>query len=1236
MWVPLHQHSQFSILDASCSVEAIAKKASEYGMPAVALTDHGNMYGAVDFYKACVSHKVKPLLGCEVYVAPGLHTEKSKDGRGRTAYHLTLIAKDNEGYHNLCKLSSIGFLDGFYYNPRIDKALLQTYHRGLICLSGCLSSTVAHLALEKDENALLEEIEWYVNLFGEDYYLELQRHKMAENEEHLLSESWLKQLYHETIQKQEKINNRLVEIGRQRNIKLVATNDTHYIEPSDWHAHEILLNIQSGEPVELWENDSFGKPRFRIPNPKRRVYSSREYYFKSPQQMAELFADLPLAISNTLEVADKCHFAFDFEKKHYPIFIPPHLTKSSFTIKEREHASEVFLKQLCEEGIPKRYTEKVLSKITEKFPGKEPLEVIKSRLDEELSIILSKGMCDYLLIVWDLLHWAKSQKIPVGPGRGSGAGSIILFLIGITDIEPLGLSLFFERFINPERISYPDIDVDICMSRRHELIEYAVQKYGKDNVAQIITFGTMKAKMTIKDVGRVLSVPLSKVNAIAKLVPEELNITLERALEADVELHQMYTTDEEAKRIIDIGLRLEGSIRNTSIHAAGIIISSEALTEHIPICVAKDAEMAATQYSMKPVELVGMLKMDLLGLKTLTSITTCVEEIAKHKNEIIDWTALPLDDPITYQLLQEGRTLGVFQMESGGMQELAKQLGPDRFEEIIAIGALYRPGPMEMIPSFINRKHKREPIEYDHPWMESILSETYGIMVYQEQVMQIASRLANYSLGEGDVLRKAMGKKQIEQMANERVKFRTGALENGIDEETSMKIFDKIEKFAAYGFNKSHAACYGYLTFVTAYLKSNYPAEWLAALMSCDRDDLTKVAKFIREAKSMNIAILPPDINVAGKSFTACKEGIRFALTAVKGVGEQVVDIILEEREKRGTFESFYHFFKRVDLKKVGKKTIELLVAAGCFDFTSWTRKQMIASIEAIYDYAAKEQQEERMGVISFFSLLKREGPHPCEIAPVIEEETKHAILAREKELLGFYLTGHPMDAYRSLFKQLSCMELSRVHQLNENTVVRTAFIIEQVQIKISSKNQSKFAILQVSDQVESFELPIWPELYEEKHVLLYENQLIYAVLQLDKREEGMRAQCRWMGDLTKANEAMIREADAAYDKAKALQAKISHYGEGQRSTKEKQKEKQEEKKIEKISIGIDLLKCHLSHILKLKTLLEAHAGRHPVEIHFYKGSEKKATLYAECGVEVTSEFSTQLSQLTCYKKGAY
>lgn len=1218
MWVSLHQHSQFSILDASCSVEQIAAKAAEFNMPAVALTDHGNMYGAVEFYRACENHHIKGIIGCEVYVAPNSRTEKKKDEHGKTAYHLILLAKNMQGYHNLCCLTSKGFLEGFYYHPRIDLELLQKHAEGLICLSGCLSSKLAQLAL-RDDGELMNQIKWYQDLFGEDFYLELQRHEMDEESVQSLAEPWLKQFYEETISRQKRVNQKFIALNKEFGIPLVATNDVHYLEASDWQAHEILLNIQSGEPVEIWETDSLGNRRFQIPNPKRRVFPSRECYFKTPQQMQERFSDLPEAIANSVKIAEKCNLCLDFKTKHYPIFIPPSLQGVVYTAEKRKEASEVFLRKLCEEGIEKRYTTQLLEKVAKVCKTENPAKVVRARLEEELAIITSKGMCDYLLIVWDLIYWAKGQGIPVGPGRGSGAGAITLFLIGITDIEPLTLSLFFERFINPERISYPDIDVDICMARRSELIDYAVQKYGQDCVAQIITFGTMKAKMTIKDVGRVLSIPLVKVNAIAKLVPEDLHMTLEKALEIDVDLHTMYTQDEDARRIIDLGKRLEGSIRNTSIHAAGIIISSEPLTNHIPICTSKDSEMAATQYSMNPVESVGMLKMDLLGLKTLTSITSCIEQIELAEQKKIIWTELPLEDRKTFALLQEGKTLGVFQMESGGMQELSKQLAPDRFEEIIAIGALYRPGPMEMIPSYIARKHKQEPIEYDHPWMESILAETYGIMVYQEQVMQIASRLANYSLGEGDVLRKAMGKKQTEQMANEREKFKKGAAANGIDEHTSTKIFDKVEKFAAYGFNKSHAACYGYLTFVTAFLKANYPSQWLAALMSCDQDDLSKVSKFIREAKSMQIAILPPDINSAGKLFTTQKEGIRFALTAVKGVGEQVVDAIIAEREK-GIFTSFYTFFQRIDLRKVGKKAIESLVAAGCFDFTGWSRAEMISSIESMFEAAIKEQKEKKAGILSLFSFLEKE--EPFNKPPVVIEPEKNHILALEKELLGFYLTGHPMDDCELLMKKLCCTDLSKVFQTAENAFFRTAFIIDKVEVKIAAKTQKKFAILRISDQYESFEMPIWADLYEQKHMVLLDNQLIFAILQVDRQGEVVRVSCRWLDDLTKVNEKMVEEADAAYDRSKAMQSK-------QRFAP-KQPKKQESNSLE---VAIDLEKCKCSHLLQIKQLLTEFGGKNAVELHFYSGDKLVSKLFINDGVDTKIELLNQLKKLVSVRE---
>lgn len=1204
-------------------------------MPAAALTDHGNLFGAVDFYKACKEVKIKPIIGCEFYLAPESRFDKKKEYGQRTAFHLGLLAKNKQGYQNLAKLSSLGYLEGFYYHPRIDPALLKEYKDGLICLSGCMSSRIAHEALHGTKDSLVKEIRWYQSLFGEDYYLELQRHGMSETDLHadgMHLETWLYQSYQDFIAKQNKVNLLLLELAADLNIKVVATNDSHYIHRQDWKAHEILLNVQSGEPCEIWEKDSYGNPKFRVANPKRRTYPSHEFYFKSPEQMQELFADCPEALANTLEVSEKCHVELDFSTKHYPTYIPPSLQGQNFTKEEQALAAENFLWELCRSGIPKRYTAERLAKVQEIYPDKDPLIVVQERLEYEMSIIVPKGMSDYLLIVWDFINWAKTNGIPMGPGRGSGAGSIVLYLIEVTDIEPLRFHLFFERFINPERISYPDIDVDICMDRRDDVINYVLNKYGKDNIAQIITFGTMKAKMTIKDVGRVLSVPLSKVNEIAKLVPEDLNITLEKALEKDQDLRSMAENDEDTRRIMEIGKVLEGSIRNTGIHAAGIIISGEPLTNFIPICTAKDSEMPVTQYSMKPVELVGMLKVDFLGLKTLTAIQKAVEGVYSSHQVRIDWVNLPLNDSPTFDLLNQGKTLGVFQLESGGMQDLARQLHLDKFEEIIAVGALYRPGPMDMIPSFINRKHGKEPIENDHPWMNEILSETYGIMVYQEQVMQIASKLANFSLGEGDVLRRAMGKKDLDQMAQQREKFINGAKKNNISEATARLIFDKIEKFASYGFNKSHAAAYGYLSYVTAFLKANYPKEWMAALMTCDSNDISKVSKFIRECHAMDIPILLPDVNESGKHFIATTQGIRFAMSGIKGIGEGVVEAIIAERNNRGPFQSLYHFIKRIETRKVGKKAIEALIDAGCFDFTKWSRDALKLSLEPIFDAVSAEQKDNALGYMNLFSLMGDINEERFLKAPqVLHPSAQFDILLKEKELLGFFLTGHPMDGYRAILQRLSCIPLGKGVEQDHDAVFRSAFIVETVQVKFSNKTQKKFAIMTIGDGYDSFELPIWPELFEEKSFLLTENQLLYAVLQVNKTEETPRLSCRWLDDLTKANDAMIEDCDRAFDKAKQMK---------QRANYVKQLPKIEGKIVEKsspqFSMRVNLETARFSQILKLKEIFEKYRGSTPVAIQFAFKEKTHASLMidARWGVEVSPALHAEIQKIEGFETG--
>ncbi|EPP34695.1 DNA polymerase III, alpha subunit [Chlamydia ibidis] len=1227
-WIPLHCHSQYSILDATCSIKNLVSKAKEYEIPALALTDHGNLYGAIEFYKECENQGIKPIIGCELYVAPSSRFDKKKEKKQRVATHLILLCKNDQGYRNLCLLSSLAFTEGFYYFPRIDRDLLSKHSEGLVCLSACLSGSVAQAALESEE-ALEKDLCWYREVFGDDFFSEVQLHKMSDQKISSFQEEWLKHEYFEFIDKQNKINSSILQVSNRLGIRSVATNDIHYIHPDDWMAHEILLNVQSGETVRIAKQNTY------IPNPKRKVYRSREFYFKSPEEMKALFTEHPEVISNTLDVAERCNLKLNFSKKHYPIYIPEFLkTRDSYSEEERYEASATFLRELCEQGLITKYTPERLSYIAEKFPNQDPLTLVKERLEMEMSIIIPKGMCDYLLIVWDIIHWAKANGIPVGPGRGSGAGSVLLFLLGITEIEPIRFDLFFERFINPERLSYPDIDIDICMAGRERVINYATERHGKENVAQIITFGTMKAKMAVKDVGRTLDMPLSKVNQIAKHIPE-LNATLSKALESDPELHELYLSDPEAKQVLDMAMRLEGSIRNTGVHAAGVIICGEPLTKHIPICISKDSTMITTQFSMKPVENVGMLKVDFLGLKTLTSIHIAITAIHKKTGKLLEMSSLPLDDKTTFSLLHQGKTMGIFQMESKGMQELAKNLRPDSFEEIIAIGALYRPGPMDMIPSFINRKHGKEIIEYDHPLMESILKETYGIMVYQEQVMQIAGSLASYSLGEGDVLRRAMGKKDINQMLEERKKFCERACQNGIDANLATTIFDKMEKFASYGFNKSHAAAYGLITYTTAYLKANYPKEWLAALLTSDSDDIEKVGKLIQEAHSMDIRILPPDINESGTNFVATSNGIRFAMGAIKGIGKGLVENIIEEREKNGSYRSIQDFIQRSDLKKVSKKHIESLIDAGCFDIFEPNRDIAQAMLEAYYDPISKEKKEAATGTMTFFSLgiMSQESSTTFSPPHDIIYRPKREILKKEKELLGIYLTEHPMDAVKDVLPRLSVVRAGDFDNLPHNSVIRTIFIIDKITTKLSSKGQKKFAILRVSDGIDSYELPIWPEMYSAQQEILEEDRLIYAILLIDRRSDSLRLSCRWMKDFALINEEIIRECDEAFDQIKAQIQKMSYAQTMNKDTKTQRKtvnmqKNTQTKQLSKVTLSLDLDHVRHSHIYLLKQILQKYPGSRSLSLVFTKANNAIASITPDMEYFVSEDVTNLRTEL--------
>ena len=1218
MWISLTNHSGYSILSSQASIEELVQFASENKMEALALTDTCNLFGAVDFYKECKKKGIKPLIGMEVMLASTSRLDKRR-GSDIFATPLTLIAKNRVGYQNLCALSSLGFIEGFYYTPRIDKELIEKHHEGLICLIGSYASYLADLALKEDDTPFYEELSFWKNLFQDDLYLQVERHRMDTKDLVALGfdkEQWLLQLHNEMAEKQELLVRKYKQVHEKTQIALVATNNVQFMQKKDYKAHEILMNIQSADTIEIVEKDSSGVIRRRYPNPKRRVLPSDQYYFKTPLEMESLFEDLPMAIQATRRLADSVDMAMDFDTRYYPVFIPPELEGKEFTDAQRAAAAEKFLRQLCAKGVEDRYTQERLAAVQNVYPNEDPIEVIKKRLEYELSIITTKGMCDYLLIVYDFIHWAKTQGIPMGPGRGSGAGSIILYLIGITDIEPLRFHLFFERFINPERISYPDIDVDICMDRRQEVIDYTIRKYGKDRVAQIITFGTMKAKMAVKDVGRVLSVPLAKVNLIAKLIPDDLQITLQKALDVEPDLRDLRDKDPEVAKVLEMAKALEGSIRNTGIHAAGLIISAKPLIETIPVCTAKDAEMLVTQYAMKPVEAVGMLKIDFLGLKTLTSIQKACDSVKETHNVEIDWVNLPLDDKATFDLLNHGKTSGIFQLESQGMQDLSRQLHIDKFEEIIAVGALYRPGPMEMIPTFIQRKHGREKIEFDHPWMEDILQETYGIMVYQEQVMQIASKLAGYSLGEGDVLRRAMGKKDAEEMARQRDKFRSGSEKNAILAQQSMAIFDKVEKFASYGFNKSHAAAYGFLSYVTAYLKANYPAHWMAALMTCDMADISKVAKHSAECKTMAIAVLPPSINESQKYFTPTNEGIRFALGGIKGIGEGVVQTIIETRRDEGNFKSLADFVQKIDLKKIGKKTIETLIEAGCFDDFSPSRRALLGQTGELFDASVRTQKEKTKGYISFFG-----EEDPKEEQKVFHEDPPLERLFKERELLGFYLTGHPLQLYQKEIEGLDAVSIDTLMHLEQSDVLVVPFVIEDLEFRLSQKTQKKFALLKASDQSGMVELLAWSDLMDAKSSHFKENALLIGLIELDRRGGEQKLMLKDLFSFDGMNQKDILEYR---DKLRSSQKSFLQKKAQQENRGSAMKAKEEKKEA---TLKLYLNEAEMGHqaVVNLKKLFHAHPGKSPVHIQIGPTSLR---IDESFGVKITEELLMTLKQM--------
>ncbi len=1062
-FIHLHNHTHYSLLDGACRIEDMIELAIQFKMPALAITDHGNMFGAIEFFKKAKKAGIKPIIGVEAYIAPESRFEKSTQKGRENAYHIVLLAKNQEGYRNLLKLVSAGYLEGFYYKPRIDKELLRKHHEGLIALTACLHGEVPHRMVKSGMDAARKSALEYKEIFGEDFYLEIQDHGIPE----------------EAI-----VREGMKELSEELNIPLVATNDIHYLKKEHADAHDILLCLQTGKDYD---------------DPNRMRYSTKELYFKSPQEMEELFGDYPGAIENTLEIAEKCNLEIPFGTLHLPVYqIPAEETVSTL---------DDYLEKLAWEGLQKRYEE-----ITPE---------IKQRFEHEISVIKQMGFSGYFLIVRDFTSYARQNGIPVGPGRGSAAGSLVSYALGITNIDPLRYNLIFERFLNPERVTMPDIDIDFCYERREEVIQYVRQKYGEKNVTQIITFGTMAARAVIRDVGRVLKMRYNDVDKIAKMIPP--NTKLAEAIKTVPELKELVeNTDEEIyKKLFDYALVLEGLSRHASTHAAGVVIAPEDLTNFVPLYKSKEGDVT-TQYDMKWIEEIGLLKMDFLGLRTLTVIDDTLK-LLKRRGIELDLDKLPLDDPETYALFSRGETVGVFQFESSGMREYLRKLKPNRIEDLIAMNALYRPGPMENIDDFILRKQGAKKIEYPHPMLEPVLSETYGIIVYQEQVMQIASRLAGFSLGGADILRRAMGKKKDELMQEQREKFLSGAAQNGIPEKLAEEVFELIRKFARYGFNKSHAAGYSVVAYQTAYLKAHYPAEFMAASLTSEMGDTSRVMILMDECKRMGINILPPDVNESFANFTVVNGDIRFGLGAIKNVGLGAIKSIIRARKKHGRFKTIFDLVQHLDLRLVNKKVLESLVQAGAMDSLEGHRAQLFASVELAINYAQRTQTEHQSGQRSIFDLgqstPKNNGNGRYPDLPEAEPWDKTKILAMEKELLGFYLSGHPLVRFRNDVNAFSTISLDALASLDDGTQVRVAGILNKVRTH-QDRKQKTMAFAIIEDFTGTSDVVIFSDTYEKHRFLIQPDAMVLLVGHVAKQDEkSAKILCNEVISLEKARE---------------------------------------------------------------------------------------------------------------------
>ncbi len=1071
-FVHLHLHTEYSLLDGAVRTKQLMQKAVEMGMPAIGMTDHGNLFGAIEFYQEANKAGIKPIIGCEAYIVPGSHKQKS--GADREYAHLTLLAQNLEGYRNLVKLMSIAHLDGFYYKPRIDKELLQQHSAGLIGLSGCLASDV-NAALQIDDLAKAQRhVDDYRQIFGaENFFIELHDHGMPE---------------------QRKCNCTLPQLAREFGLGLVAANDVHFLQREDHVAHDVMLCIGTN----------------RLVSDERRMHYLPELYFKSPAEMSELFRDFPEAITNTLEIADRCHLELEFGKSKYPQYpLPEGVTR------------EELLRDLCAKGLGARYGERA---------GNDP--ELKRRLDYELGVLETTGFVDYFLIVWDFIHFARQRGIPVGPGRGSAAGSLVAYVLEITDVDPLRYGLIFERFLNPDRISPPDIDLDFCEARRGEVLEYVRRKYGERRVAQIITFNKLKARSVVRDVSRVLGLSYADGDRIAKMIPNEIGITLEKAVERNADLKRAVANEASTKQVFEHGKFLEGMSRGMGVHAAGVVISDRDLSEYIPLCRDVNGKEVITQYSMNPLTELGMLKMDFLGLKNLTVIDDTGALIRKRVPDF-DLKKIPLDDAKAFELFNRGETIGLFQMESGGMTSVSKQFDVQRIEDIMALIALYRPGPMDWIPDYIKRKKGLTSIRHEHPLLGEITAETYGVMIYQEQVMAAAAKLGGYSLGQSDLLRRAMGKKDKEKMAKERANFVAGcARTNKIPEKKANAIFDLLEKFAGYGFNKSHSAAYGLISYQTAYLKANYPVEFMAGLLSNEVNNTDKISVLVAECKRMGIQILPPDINRSSLKFVPeerpddpAKGAIRFGLAAIKHVGAGAMEAAIRERERGGDFKSLEDFCARFDSRIANRKMLEALVKAGAFDFLERERAELFACVEDALASASSALRDRLAGQVSLF------GDAAEEIAPgrkrSVTAWSDREKMMFEKELLGFYVTGHPLDAYAAVIAQGKFQSIASLNELSDRAVFRVAGAIAQVDRKFTKKEGKPFAVILLEDLTGTLELVIWNELYNECGEKLVAGNVIGVRGKLDLRDEALRATAEKVRMLSTKPKEVAPEIDA-------------------------------------------------------------------------------------------------------------